>query len=109
MPTRPSKEHWILRITPQCYRERVTRIGLYFGIVCSFIWMMGAFFGLFFGPALFAIWRPEAPISQPILWLRRISGSEAFVLTYTLSMMAFIGIIHTGHTLLNYLRNNRKS
>ncbi len=110
MTTPSSKEHWILRVTPQSQRKRVVQIGRIFGVVCSMIWFLGAFVGLFLGPLVFAVWRPAAPISQPILWLRRVSGPpDAFLLTYTLMMMAFIGIVFTGYSFLEYLRNDRNA
>ena len=109
MPTEPIKEHWILRITPPRYRDRVTRVGLIFGPICRIVWMFGAFSGLFFGPLTFAISKPTAPISQPILWLRRISGADGFLWTYTLTMFVFIGVVYTGHTLLEYLHKSRNA
>ena len=109
MTTPSSKEHWILRVSPQSQRKRVVQIGRIFGVVCTMIWFLGAFVGLFLGPLAFSVWRPAAPISQPILWLRRISGSEAFILTYTLVMMAFIGIVFTGYSFLDYIRTDRNT
>jgi hypothetical protein len=66
------------------------------------VWMLAAFAGLFFGPLLFAVWRPTAPISQPILWLQRTSGFDGFILVYTLTMIVLIGIIRTGSTFFEH-------
>jgi hypothetical protein len=103
-PAGSHKPHWLLRITPERHRERVTRIGIIFGALCSMVWMLAAFFGLFFGPLLFAVWRPTAPISQPVLWLRRVSGQDAFYLTYGLSMFAIIAVIYAGQDFVERLK-----
>jgi hypothetical protein len=71
--------------------------------------MLAAFAGLFFGPLAFAVLRPDAPISQPVLWLRRVSGPDAFVLTYGLSMIVIIAIIYTGHTFVERTNANNRS
>ena len=105
----PPKIHWILRVTPESHRERVKRIGLIIGALCSMVWMLGAFAGLFLAPILFSVWRPAAPISQPVLWLQRTSGSEWFILTYSVAMVALIGIIRTGCTFFDHVTNNRNA
>ena len=98
VPEAQRKPHWILRIIPPRYRQRITRVALIVGSICSVIWMFAAFAGLFFGPLAFAVWRPETFIFQPVLWLRRVSGPDAFILTYGISMLVIIGVIYTGHT-----------
>jgi hypothetical protein len=98
MPAGSDKPHWILRMTPKRYRSRVIRIGLVFGALCSMVWMVAAFFGLFLGPLALAVWRPAAPISQPIIWLRRVSGPNGFPFTYGLSMLVIVGVVYTGQT-----------
>jgi len=109
MPSAPIKEHWILRITPQPHRQLVIRVGRIFGTICSMVWMLGAFMGIYLGPLAFAVFRPAAPVSQPILWLIRVLDSDTFILTYTLIMLVFIGIVLTGHTLLEHLHNIRNA
>jgi len=109
MPTQQPKEHWILRVTPEPYHNRIIRVGRFFGVLCSMIWILGAVGGLYLGPLAFAVWRPAAPISQPVLWLRRVSEPDAFMLIYTLVMMTFIGVVYIGHSFLEYLRNDRNS
>jgi hypothetical protein len=70
------------------------------------IWILGAFVGLFLGPLAVSVWRPAAPISQPVLWLRQVSEPDAFMLIYTLVMVIFIGVVYIGHSFLEYLRND---
>ena len=50
-----------------------------------------------------AIQWPDAPLSQPILWLIRIAGPDASVPVYSLTMLVLILIVYTGHTLFDYL------
>lgn len=54
-------------------------------------------------PLAFAIQWPDAPLSQPILWLIRIAGPDASVPVYSLTMLVLILIVYTGHTLFDYL------
>jgi hypothetical protein len=104
MQPQTGKEHWILRLTPERHRHRVIRIGFIFGAACHAVLMLCGCFGLFFAPLSFAVWRPAAPIAQPVIWLRRISGAEAFPLTYTLVMCAIIAIVFTGYAFHESLR-----
>ena len=108
-PTASHKPHWLLRITPERHRERVTRIAIVFGALCSLVWFLAAFVGLFLGPLAFAVWRPTAPISQPVLWLRRISGPDAFILTYGLSMLLVIAIVYSGQSFVERLKPNDRN
>jgi hypothetical protein len=108
-PAGSDKPHWILRITPERHRQRVTRIAIIFGAICTMVWMLAAFIGLFLGPLAFTVWRPTAPISQPILWLRRVSGPDAFILTYSLSMLLIIAIVFTGQDFLQRVKPNARN
>ena len=109
MPAEPVREYWIHRIIPLRYRERVTRTGFVLGGVCSMIWTLGAFTGLFLAPFWFSQWRPGSLVAQPVHWLRqRIADTDHFIYAYSFSMLAFIGIIYSGHTLFERLVSNRK-
>lgn len=104
------KTHWILRVVSERHHPRVMRIGLVFGAICRMIWMLAAFAGLFLGPILFFAWRPSAPISQPILWLRNVSGSnDAFLLSYTIAMITFISVIRAGCSFVDYINKSRNA
>ncbi|SKA92989.1 hypothetical protein SAMN02745166_02020 [Prosthecobacter debontii] len=94
---------WILRVTPEKHRELIQRIGIIVGFICQIVWMLGAFAGLFLGPLLFAIWRPTAPISQPVFWLLRTSGPEWSLIIYTFVMWICIGLVRVGCSFFEYV------
>ncbi len=108
MSIRHSNPHWILRITPERHRARVTRIGAVFGFVCSMIWTLAAFSGLFLGPLVYALWRPEAPLSRLVRRLYSAPGDDSSILIYSSVMIAIIGLIYSGHTFLNYVSQESK-
>src|SRR5262245_27658941 len=97
------KPHWMIRLTPEFYRARVFRFGVIFGAACRLIWTLGAFAGFFLGPVLFAAWRRDAPLSQPVHWLRRVADGDSFIVVYSFLMLAVVAIVYSGHTLLQQL------
>lgn len=103
------KPHWILRLTPERHRTRVTRVGTVFGAICSMIWTLAAFVGIFLSPLAYSLWRPEAPIARLVLGLRRASGESAFIPVYSLVMIAIIGVVYSGHTFLEYVSQKAKN
>jgi hypothetical protein len=105
--TAPQELHWILRVTPEQQRDRIQRLGTIVGAFCQMLWMLSAFTGLFLGPILFAVWRPTAPISQPVLWLQRISGPEWSIVSYTLAMLMFIGLVRVGCSFFDYVTRTK--
>jgi hypothetical protein len=104
-----TKEHWILRITPHRCRQRVIRIGFVGGTICTAIIHLAGMIGLYLGPIAFAAWRPRAPISRPVLWLRSISDPDWFMLTYTLAVSIIIGVIFVSASFAEYVRNTRNA
>lgn len=67
------------------------------------VWMLGAFAGLFLEPIFYSNFRPDAPVSRMVHWVKRAVGPEDFVLVYTLGMLAMIAIIRTGCTFFEYV------
>ena len=65
---------------------------------------MGGLFAILLGPLAYAAWRPNAPISQPVIWLKHLTGKDSFLLTYLL-IQGFVAItLFCGSMLFEYLR-----
>lgn len=63
----------------------------------------GGVCGVVPGAHLYSNFRPDAPVSRLVHWVKRAAGPEDFVLVYTLGMLAIIAIIRTGCTFFEYV------
>jgi len=102
------KEPWLLRNCSERQRKIVTFIGGAIGILGYGVYFFGGLLVIVFGPAAFAMWRPDAPISRPIIWLGRAVGPTAFMVIYFSVMVAVAFILMWGIRVHDYTDKQRK-
>ena len=97
-----SKAPWLLRSGSERQRKTITLIGRALGTIGYFVCFVGGLFAIVFGPVAFAMWEPDAPISQPIIWLGRTVGPTAFMIIYFSVMVAVAFILIWGMQVHDY-------
>ena len=104
----PSKTPWLLRSGSERQTKIITLIGSAIGIIGYFAYFFGGLVAIVFGPVAFAMWRPDAPISQPIIWLGRTVGPTPFIVIYFSVMTAVAFILMWGIHVHDYTHQQPK-
>ncbi|HWL52474.1 MAG TPA: hypothetical protein VNQ90_08570 [Chthoniobacteraceae bacterium] len=98
------KTPWIFKFCPTRYLPLLEKLAFAIGSIGLAAFHLGGMVAIMFGPLVFAILQPDAPISQPVLWLRQYAGKDEFLLIYSFIQIPITVILFYSMQLLDYLR-----
>ena len=100
---------WILRHCPVEHRETLFRVTPTLGRIGDSIFHLSGLLVFIFGPLLFAVWRPDAPIALPVIWLHRLLGTEIYMLTHVIISVVLWSILAQSIAVQKYKQKQEDS
>jgi len=110
MSFKPLKIPWLLKVCPEHYKPMVVKIGCLVGAVGWMVFLWGGLLAMLIGPLAMARYRPKAPISAQINWLReQFPGDYSLLCVYSLIVFAIALIFLVGIQIMLWARFGRES
>lgn len=81
---------------------------VFLGVAGLIVFFLAGIFGILMIPLELAAQHPDAPIAQPVRWLRHQFSKDTFMLVYISIQMGIAMILLYGITVFDYLRSKPK-
>jgi hypothetical protein len=102
MKSRAPKIPWVLRLCPDRWQKAAIFIGVCVGAVGLFVFGIGGMMAVLLAPAYFVRHYPEAPISQPVVWLLRALPKDAAITLLGLLQFGIVFLLLSGINVFVY-------
>ncbi|MFA5190484.1 MAG: hypothetical protein WC740_07160 [Verrucomicrobiia bacterium] len=103
-PTFEPETPWLLSHCPPRFLPLLEKAVFAVGLVSEVTIRVGGACAILFAPLLFAALRPDAPISQPVMWLRAHTNKDQFLVVYLLIQVFILLMLTWASSSLDYLR-----